>query len=368
MKCHSIAGVQGAGFLPRLALLVVLLVRPGYADDLINAFNQAQGLVNQAHAQGANMTAAQNQLSQARQQYLAWQAMQAAQARQNAQGLQTINPFGDYLFHGVPVRPTNGKLVTRSLDDWGKSQFAPMSTVPPPPAAASISQSPLSRSLGDLPVPSGSGNGGGKPLIPITAPPPPDVGDASVVDLRGSTSLTPQLLHDSTPAGRQPSGSSSVAIPPELLPSVEPTQHNSILADLSDAARDKVQTYLGDKLQGDVADKLGIGWVKDKFDDAKETYQQMTQQNNKLLDGTFDVAGRMASGQNVNADEADALLNRSAAGYQKMADDRIRATVKTGVSGGLESGNVDSGESAVPVVPINNVPEHPDAFRFPLRP
>ena len=368
MKCHSIVGVQCAGFMPRLALLVVLLSGCAHADDLINAFNQAQGLVNQAHAQGANMTAAQNQLSQARQQYLAWQAMQAAQARQNAQGLQTINPFGDYLFQGVPVRPANGKLVARSWDDWGKNQLAPMSTVPLPPAASSISQSPLSRSLGDLPVSSGSGNAGGKPLIPITAPPPPDAGDANVVDLRGSRSLTPQLLHDSTPAGRQPLDSSPAVIPPDLLPAVDPVQHASILSTLSDAARDKVQTYLGDKLQDEVVDKLGIGWVKAKFDDAKETYQQMTEQNNKLLDGTFDIAGRMASGQNVSPDEADALLNRSAAGYQKMAEDRIQATVKTGVSGGLESGNVDSGEPAVPVVPINNVSEHPDAFRFPLRP
>jgi hypothetical protein len=33
--------------------------------------------------------------------------------------LQTINPFGDYLFYGVPIRPDDGKLQTRHFDPDG---------------------------------------------------------------------------------------------------------------------------------------------------------------------------------------------------------------------------------------------------------
>jgi hypothetical protein len=32
---------------------------------------------------------------------------------------RTIDPFGDYLFHGVPIRPKDGSLVTRHLDPEG---------------------------------------------------------------------------------------------------------------------------------------------------------------------------------------------------------------------------------------------------------
>ncbi|MGH7829167.1 MAG: hypothetical protein ACREP8_03225, partial [Candidatus Binatia bacterium] len=34
-------------------------------------------------------------------------------------GFRTIDPFGDYLFHGVPIRPKDGNLVTRHLDPEG---------------------------------------------------------------------------------------------------------------------------------------------------------------------------------------------------------------------------------------------------------
>lgn len=37
----------------------------------------------------------------------------------NGSGFYTIDPFGDYLFHGVPIRPKDGELVTRHLDPEG---------------------------------------------------------------------------------------------------------------------------------------------------------------------------------------------------------------------------------------------------------
>ena len=155
-------------------LCVALLGATGLpADELSAAFGQAQGLVNQAHAQGVNTGTAQQQLNQAHQQYLAWQAQQA---RQNAPRLQTIDPFGDYLFHGVSIQPADGKLVTRSWDNWGQNQFGPMQapTFPSPDAPGGISKSPLSD-------PSGGGLGPrGKPIVAMAVPPPPEVDDGAV--------------------------------------------------------------------------------------------------------------------------------------------------------------------------------------------
>lgn len=37
----------------------------------------------------------------------------------NGAGFRTIDPFGDYLFHGVPIRPKDGELATRHLDPEG---------------------------------------------------------------------------------------------------------------------------------------------------------------------------------------------------------------------------------------------------------
>ena len=166
------------------ALCATILCSPGllHADDLSAAFGQAQGLVNQAHAQGVNTGTAQQQLNQARQQYLAWQAQQA---RQNSQHLQTIDPFGDYLFHGVSLQPADGKLVTRSWDNWGRDQFGPMQAptfTPPPNGPGSISKSPLSD-------PGAGGIGpGGTPIVPM-APPPPEVDDGAVRVGSGSVRL-----------------------------------------------------------------------------------------------------------------------------------------------------------------------------------
>ena len=146
-----------------------ILLLPGLlpADDLSAAFNQAQGLVNQAHAQGANTAAAQQQLNQARQQYLAWQAMQARQA--SSRGLQNVDPFGDFLFHGVPIQPVDGRLVTRSWDHWGQNEFGPLQApafAAPQDTSGSISRSPLA----------GQGFGGpgagAAPRMPMALPPP----------------------------------------------------------------------------------------------------------------------------------------------------------------------------------------------------
>ena len=160
-----------------LALCAALLTIPCLlpADDLSSAFNQAQGLVNQARGQGVNTAAAQQQLNQARQQYLAWQAQQARQASQN-RGLQSIDPFGDFLFHGVPIQPADGKLVTRSWDNWGKNEFGPLHapTFPAAPGeAGSISKPPVA----DQPL--GAFGGGGQPFVPLP-PPPPDEGGVRI--------------------------------------------------------------------------------------------------------------------------------------------------------------------------------------------
>ncbi len=161
-----------------------------HADDLSSAFGQAQGLVNQAHAQGVNTAAAQQQLNQARQQYAAWQAQQTRQAAQG-QHLQSIDPFGDYLFHGVPIQPVDGKLVTRSWNDWGKNEFGPLQARPltnPQDNPGNISKSPLSD------PPGGGFGAGGQPMIAMAAPPPEDDGAVRI-----GSSGTPTLQRQQDP-------------------------------------------------------------------------------------------------------------------------------------------------------------------------
>ena len=191
----------------------------GGDGGLSDAFGQAQGMINDARGQGVNVSAAQSALNQAKQQYSKYLSMQQGMSFRPPQ-LETINPFGDYLFHGVAIKPVDGKLVTRSWDDWGKNEFGPMHGLPNfSPSGGTPGSGNGSPSVG------GPGVTGidGKPFVPAAPPPPPGampngqnhasatVNDPNVVDLTGSRTLTPQLLRSAEDNGKP--------VDPQTLPS-----------------------------------------------------------------------------------------------------------------------------------------------------
>ena len=90
-------------------------------------FAECDSLLNEAQRSSAGVPGAAGYVNQARQifnqaksDYYRWYNSAAWQNPASVQGqLQTIDPFGDYLFHGVPLRPADGKLVTRHFDPDG---------------------------------------------------------------------------------------------------------------------------------------------------------------------------------------------------------------------------------------------------------
>lgn len=81
-------------------------------------FNQARQYMGQLRQQGVNTSGWERQLNHIESQLnnMRWSG---GQGGRSGTGFQTINPFGDYLFHGVPIRPQDGKLVTRQWDPNG---------------------------------------------------------------------------------------------------------------------------------------------------------------------------------------------------------------------------------------------------------
>jgi len=78
-------------------------------------FNQARQYMGQLRQQGINTSGWERQLNYVESQLnnMRWNG------GRSGTGFQTINPFGDYLFHGVPIKPQDGKLVTRQWDPNG---------------------------------------------------------------------------------------------------------------------------------------------------------------------------------------------------------------------------------------------------------
>ncbi len=85
-------------------------------------FRSIRGSFADLRAQGVNTSQWERQLNYAESllNNMRWQGGGGGKGP----GLQTINPFGDYLFHGVPVTPSDGRLVTRHLDPTGLAQRA----------------------------------------------------------------------------------------------------------------------------------------------------------------------------------------------------------------------------------------------------
>ncbi len=81
-------------------------------------FNQARQHMGQLRQQGINTSGWERQLNHIESQLnnMRWGG---GQGGRGGTGFQTINPFGDYLFHGVPIKPQDGKLVTRQWDPNG---------------------------------------------------------------------------------------------------------------------------------------------------------------------------------------------------------------------------------------------------------
>ena len=171
--------------------------------------------------------------------------------------LQTINPFGDYVFHGTNIRNHGGKLQTRSLDptgivaraqQWAKElrtitkkaeigggarefkqdineALAFLGAGPSIPTGGSLGQQADSQ-LGALtgnPRSDSSGlpgqdaqAGGGQFHNPYA-------GDPSVVDLSQSKTLTPSLLRDSSTAldATGQAGKAAASPPTELRRAIE---------------------------------------------------------------------------------------------------------------------------------------------------
>jgi hypothetical protein len=82
-------------------------------------FKQARGAMADLRRQGVNTSGWERQLNYVESQLnnMRWQG--GGTGGRSGTGFQTINPFGDYLFHGVPIRSKDGKLVTRHLDPDG---------------------------------------------------------------------------------------------------------------------------------------------------------------------------------------------------------------------------------------------------------
>ncbi|MCF8044201.1 MAG: hypothetical protein K9K65_19165 [Desulfarculaceae bacterium] len=166
----------------------------------------------------------------------------------NNRELQTINPFGDYLFHGTNIRNHGGKLQTRSLDptgivaraqEWAKElhtitkkaetggarefkqdineALAFLGRGPAIPTGGSLSQqadSQLGALTGNLRSDSGGLPGQEAPAVGGQFQ-NPYAGDPSVVDLSESKTLTPSLLRGTD---GQPEA------PPVQPPTAEATQ------------------------------------------------------------------------------------------------------------------------------------------------
>lgn len=97
----------------------------GQADQLTSLrnqvrphFKQARQYMGQLRRQGVNTSGWERQLNWVESQLnnMRWTG---GTSGRGGTGFQTINPFGDYLFHGVPIRPQDGKLVTRQWDPNG---------------------------------------------------------------------------------------------------------------------------------------------------------------------------------------------------------------------------------------------------------
>lgn len=116
--------------------------------------------------------------------------------------LQTINPFGDYLFYGVPIVPDDGKLETRHLDpdglaaraeEWGKEMRQVNEQSHQKQEAQTQEFERRKHELfKNLDASRATGSAGLK-LTNVFAD------DPNVVDLRGATKLVPRMLNDGDP-------------------------------------------------------------------------------------------------------------------------------------------------------------------------
>jgi hypothetical protein len=127
--------------------------------------------------------------------------------------LKGVNPFGDSLFHDVPIIPDDGKLKTRHFDKdglaakaeaWGKEmKQVDAESRQKQDAQAQAFEHDKQELL------KGQGNGPAhRQLKNIYADGNAWDGDSSVVDLRGKTNLTPRLPGTGAP-GSPTSGASS---------------------------------------------------------------------------------------------------------------------------------------------------------------
>lgn len=207
---------------------------PAYNRSQVNSlFSQAYGNCNRLRALGYNPSHIESRLRWAQGQLNNyWNNPSRFGAfptyPYNNKELQTINPFGDYLFHGTNIRNHGGKLQTRSLDptgivaraqEWAKElhtitkkaetgggsrefkkdiseALAFLGTGPAIPTGGSLGQqadSQIGALTGNLRSDSGglpgqeAPAGGGQFQNPYA-------GDPSVVDLSESKALTPSLL------------------------------------------------------------------------------------------------------------------------------------------------------------------------------
>ncbi|MBU1155300.1 MAG: hypothetical protein KJ921_05590, partial [Proteobacteria bacterium] len=207
---------------------------PAYNRSQLNSlFGQAYGNCNRLRALGYNPSQIENRLRWAQGQLNNYWNNPSRFGSfptypYNNKELQTINPFGDYVFDGVKIRSHGGKLQTRSLDptgivaraqEWAKElhtitkkaetgggarefkqdiseALAFLGKGPAIPTGGSLGQqadSQLGALTGNLRSDSGGLPGqeaqgvGGQFSNPYA-------GDPSVVDLSESKTLTPSLL------------------------------------------------------------------------------------------------------------------------------------------------------------------------------
>ncbi len=231
---------------------------PNYNRSQLNSlFSQAYGNCSRLRSLGYNPSQIENQLRQAQRMLNSYYANPSAfgnfpRTPYDNKELQTINPFGDYLFDGVKIRSHGGKLQTRSLDptgivaraqEWAQQlhgitqqaesggghafnqkvndALAFLGAGSSPLATGSLGQRASSQ-IGALS--GGLGDGKGLRDAPISPGQGgqfqnPFAGDSSVVDLRGSKTLTPSLLRGpndppDTPPGQ--ASSKNAPLPSEL--------------------------------------------------------------------------------------------------------------------------------------------------------